>query len=534
MSYIVKMPKLGMDMDQGTIVEWFVDEGDEVTEGEVVAEIESEKTTGEITVREDGIIHERLLNVGDSTGPGGAVAIVGAPDEDVSDLLAETGVEANNTATETVADEPTETTSVSGNGKSAVAQVDVKATPRAKRRAEEVDIDLATVEGTGPQGAVTADDVDEAAAAANEETASERSVKASPRAKRRAEELEVDLSTVEGTGPQGTVTADDVEAAANTVESEPASPAPSTGESETASTATGQGQERVFASPRVRRLARELGVDIESVDGTGVGGAITEPDVRAADDGVAASTDKRATEHTEPPGTRDEERPLGSMRRTIANRLGQSYQNAVHVTIHRTAAAADLLAAAKAAKAGLDAAVSVNDVLLLAVSATLDAHPEFNATAEDKVHQLHEEHNICVAVDIDAGLVAPVVRTVDQLSLSEVTEERRAVTDRALAGEHTMSDLTGGTFTISNLGGLGVESFDPIINPPQVAILGVDAIADDVVPGEDGEPTVEKRIGFDLSFDHRFVDGADAARFMQTLVTHVEDPWPLVVEASAR
>jgi len=542
MSYVVKMPKLGMDMDQGTLVEWFVEEGEEVTEGQVVAEIESEKTTGEITVREDGIVHEVLLGVGDSTGPGGAVAVVGGPDEDVSDLLAEAGVadeeEKEGGASEAVESEPA-AAAASGNGKSVAAQVDVVATPRARRRAEEVDVDLATVDGTGPQGAVTADDVDDAVAAnADGSDEATQEVKATPRAKRRAEELGVDLATVEGTGPQGAVSESDVEAAAETAESEPPSPAESgdgATTAETESTSTGPDHERVFASPRVRRLSRELGVDIEGVDGTGVGGAITEPDVRAAAGGPAPAADRESTtDRAEPPGTRDEERPLGSMRRTIANRLGESYRDAVHVTVHRTAGAADLLAAAKAAKSGLDAAVSVNDVLLLAVSATLDAHPEFNATAEDDVHRLHGDHNLCVAVDVDAGLVAPVVRTVDQLSLSELTEKRRAVTDRALAGEHTMNDLTGGTFTVSNLGGLGVESFDPIINPPQVAILGVDAIADAVVPGDDGEPTVEKRIGFDLSFDHRFVDGADAARFMQTLVAHVEDPWPLVVEASAR
>jgi pyruvate dehydrogenase E2 component (dihydrolipoamide acetyltransferase) len=500
MAYVVKMPKLGMDMDQGTVVEWFVEAGEAVTEGQVVAEIESEKTTGEITVREDGVVHEVLLAAGESTEPGGAVAVVGAPDEDVSGLLAEAGVEgdagteADATAGEAEAtEEPAATAGGSGGGRSVAAQVDVVATPRARRQAEELAVDLAGVEGTGPQGAVSEADV-EAAAEGAEGAATEAASASSTEA---ADSGAAEPATPERADPGG----------------------------------------RVFASPRVRRLARELGVDIATVDGTGVGGAVTEPDVRGAAGtepaGPAGQSEPTAAE-AEVPGTRDEERPLGSMRRTIASRLGQSYREAVHVTVHRTAAADDLLAAAKAAQSGLDAPVSVNDVLLLAVSATLDAHPGFNATAEDEVHRLHAEHNLCVAVDVDAGLVAPVVRGVDRLSLSELVEKRRAVTERALAGEHTMNDLTGGTFTVSNLGVLGVESFDPVINPPQVAILGVDTIADAVVPGADGEPTVEKRIGFDLSFDHRFVDGADAARFVQTLVGHVEEPWPLVVAASAR
>jgi pyruvate dehydrogenase E2 component (dihydrolipoamide acetyltransferase) len=123
---------------------------------------------------------------------------------------------------------------------------------------------------------------------------------------------------------------------------------------------------------------------------------------------------------------------------------------------------------------------------------------------------------------------------VSTLSLSELAEKRSEVTQRALSGEFTMDDLSGGTFTVSNLGVLGVESFDPIINPPQVAILGVDTIAEEVVPVGDGDVGVRKRIGFDLSFDHRIVDGADAARFLGSLVGHVENPWPLVVAAGGR
>lgn len=496
MGYFIKMPKLGMDMDQGTVVEWFVDEGDEVHSGQVVAEIESEKTTGEVEVRRDGVIHHILLDVGESVEPGGDIAIVGDADEDVSELLAEAGV-----------------------GDSSVDEAETAATEDASTGGE------ATPEAAPSDDQSTVAQSSTGSAA----TDSTARVKATPRAKKRAGELGVDLAGVEGTGPQGAVSEADVEAAAEAA-AEEVQP-----EADTEATKTGT---RVFAQPRVRRLARQAGIDLSTVSGSGPGGSITEADVEAAaageasEEAVEAEIGEGAVE-AETMGTRDEERPLSGMRRTIADRLGQSYREAVHVTEHRTATAEELLDAAAAADEGLDAKVTVNDVLLLALSATLDKHPAFNATFEDDVHHLHETQNICVAVDIDAGLVAPVVRNVGERSLTELAEERRVVTERALSGEYSMDDLSGGTFTVSNLGVLGVESFDPIINPPQVAILGVNTIQDAVVPTADGIG-VHKQISFDLSFDHRIVDGADAARFLGSLVEHVENPWPLVVAAGGR
>ncbi|MFD1645784.1 2-oxo acid dehydrogenase subunit E2 [Haloarchaeobius litoreus] len=542
------MPKLGMDMDQGTVVEWFVEEGEAVESGQVIAEIESEKTTGEVEVRQDGVVHHILLDVGGSVEPGGNVAVVGTADEDVSDLLAEaTGGEAAEEGEDADAGAAS-TAEASAEGSSegggtvdtstggAASTTQVKATPRAKKRAEELGVDLAGVEGTGPQGAVSEADVEAAADSGGDTTAAE-DVKATPRAKKRAEELGVDLAGVEGTGPQGAVSESDVEAAAEsaatetdeaaaTTEPEAAAATGATTEPAAEDAAAG---ERVFASPSARRLARELGVDVEQVSGTGPSGRVGEADVRAA----AGEDAEAGAAEAEPPGTRDEERPLTGMRRTIAQRLGESYREAVHVTAHRTADAEALLAAATAADDGLDQKVTVNDVLLVALSAALDEHPAFNATFEDDVHRLHETQNVCIAIDIDAGLVAPVVRNVGGLSLGELAEKRRAVTERALSGEYTMDDLSGGTFTVSNLGVLGVESFDPVINPPQVAILGVNAIEDAVVPTEDGVG-VRKQISFDLSFDHRIVDGADAARFLGSLVEHVENPWPLVIAAGGR
>ncbi|WP_423751599.1 dihydrolipoamide acetyltransferase family protein [Salinirarus marinus] len=408
MAYIVKMPKLGLEMEQGTVLEWHVGEGDAVSDGDLIAEIESEKSVGEIEAREDGVLRRIVLREDEVAEPGTPMGIVAGADEDISTLEAQLEAELDSGETAEPTEEETSATAAESGG------------------------------GDGGGESVTA----------------------TPRARRRAEELGVDLSSVDGTGPQGAVTESDVETAAES---------------------DGEGGETGGAS---RTLV--------------------------------------------------EERPFSGMRRTIAERLGESYRNAVHVTEHRTADAEELLAATDAAEEALGVDVSLPDVLLVALSAALSEHPAFNATFEDDTHRLYEEHNVGVAVDIEAGLIAPVLPDVGSKSLAGVASERRELTRRALDGDYTTADLRGGTFTVTNLGVLGVESFDPVINPPQVAILGVNRVLERPVRGDDDGVEWRRALPLDLSFDHRVVDGADAARFLGTLVDHLEDPWPLLPDGVSR
>ena len=393
MAYIVRMPKLGMEMENGELLEWKVDVGESIEPEQVIAEVESEKTVAEVEAREDGVLRSTALDPGEPVDVGAPMGIVAGSDEDVSDLTAE------------VASETGETSGSPATGAS--DDRDVRASPRAKQRAEELGVDLRSVEGTGPQGAITADDVEAA--------------------------------DVRGTD------------------------APSDAEGET-------------AGPTVL-----------------------------------------------------EERELGEMRRTIAERLGESYREAVHVTLHRDVRVDELLEATDVADDALGTDVSVTDLLLMALSETLAEHPEFNATYEDGTHRLYAEQNVGVAVDVPEGLVAPVLRGLDGRSLPDLAESRREMTERTLDGEYSMADLQDGTFTVTNLGVLGVDSFDPVVNPPQVAILGVDRIRERPT-AVDGEVTVASWMGFDLSFDHRVVDGADAARFLGTFAHHVENPWQALFE----
>ncbi|WP_137289929.1 2-oxo acid dehydrogenase subunit E2 [Natronorubrum halophilum] len=465
MGYIVRMPKLGLEMERGELLEWHVDEGDAVSGGETVVEVESEKSVADVDARENGVLLRVYLEAGGTVPPGTPIGIIAPADEDISDLEGE--------ATADLEDQ----------------EAEPEAKPQ-KSAAEPAQASSSTAETAGSTGSSRTDDGGE--------------ISASPRARERADELDVDLTTVEGTGYQGAISEDDVEAAADSAGSEEAS------------------ADDVRASPRAIQRADELGVDLATVEGTGYQGAIGAADVEASaerSDAAGSGGDAR---------TLREERPFDGMRRTIASRLGESYREAVHVTVSREGDAEELLAAAEAADEALETDVSIQDVLLLAVSAALTEHPEFNATFEDDVHRLWEDHNVGVAVDIEQGLIAPVLEDVGGSSLTEIAKNRRELVERATSGEYTMGDLSGGTFTVTNLGVYGVESFDPVINPPQVAILGVGAIAERPVRGANDAPTWRRHLPFDLSFDHRVVDGADAARFLESLVSHVEDPWSLL------
>ncbi|WP_254533575.1 E3 binding domain-containing protein [Natrinema gelatinilyticum] len=221
MASIIKMPKLGLEMEQGTVLEWLFEPGDEVSEGDKMTEVESEKSIGEVEAREDGILRRIYVKVGEAVPPGKPIGILAEADADISDLEAEVEAELEGEAEEDTAaseesgsdadarldDDQAVAAAASPNG----GTIEVKASPRAQKQAEEIGVDLTTVDGTGPMGSITADDVE---AAADDSGGSAESVKASPKAKKRAEELDVDLTTVDGTGPMDSITAEDVETAA--------------------------------------------------------------------------------------------------------------------------------------------------------------------------------------------------------------------------------------------------------------------------------------------------------------------------------
>ena len=268
--------------------------------------------------------------------------------------------------------------------------------------------------------------------------------------------------------------------------------------------------------PRARMLARDLGVDLSTVAGTGPGARITEDDVRKAADGASAAAlaEARAMETTamEMPGAIV---PMVGIRRTIARRMHASLQSMAQLTLVTTADVTDLVTH----RSGLarQPRPTYTDFIIKAVAVALREHPGLNSTLEgDQIRILSNVH-IGMATATESGLVVSVIRNADAKSVGQIATESAAVAERVRAGTFAGEDVSGSTFTVSSLGGQGIDSFTPIINPPEVAILGLGRIVDRATRAADGVAW-RKEITLSLTIDHQVVDGAPGAAFLATIV----------------
>jgi len=395
MSYLIKMPQMGLEMEEGEVVTWEVAEGESVETGDVIAVVESEKAANDVEAREDGVVRDIVVPEGGVAEPGEPIGIFGGPDEDISDHRSE--IEAQSSGqpdaepAEATGDassaQTTAGTSASAGGSRQEAQT-IRATPGAKDLASDADLDLADVDGTGPQGTITEADIEQRVNATpsteEPESGTAEEVRATPGAKRLAGERDVELQEVDGTGPQGVITEDDVE------QYEPTD----VGGTDSSGTA-------VRATPGAKQLASNQGVDLSAVEGTGPQGVITEDDVAEHEVAGAVDTGQRVR-------TVAETRSLSGMQQTVGDRMSQSYQTAPHVTLNRSfdvSAMQNVLTAADR----VDADASLSDLLLAGFGAQLAETPAMNALYEDEEHKFIEEVNIGVAVDVEDGLVTPVV-----------------------------------------------------------------------------------------------------------------------------
>ncbi|WP_436347138.1 2-oxo acid dehydrogenase subunit E2 [Natronorubrum sp. FCH18a] len=474
----VRMPMMGNTMESGLLTEWKFDEGDDVATDDVVVVVESEKTSGEVQASQDGTLARVDVEEGESVPPGTVLGVVVGPDESVADAPA----------------------------------------PRSR-----IDPESGSERSTGDDEPAVVEESDPATANETAGAPEDASKRAAPGARKLASEHGIDLEVIDGTGPDGAVLLADIEERLKATTDEGGDAAVPSG--------------RSFASPSTRRLAREHGLSLDAIDGTGIGDRVTESDVRAAAGEVTrptptgangtstpAETDFQTTDADRVGVTVEEEQSLTGMRETIADRMARSAREAPHVTLNREVDVGRAFETAEELSREADADIGFADLLVGASVRALDAHPAFNAWFENRTIRRIAERNIAVAVDVNAGLVTPVIRTADQRTLAGIAAERRRLTDAVLDGEFTMDELQGGTFTISNLGMFGVDSFDPIINPPQIAILGVGRVRE----RDDGRTCT-----LSLSFDHRVVDGADAARFLDTLTAGLEAPSLVVADRSA-
>jgi len=282
------------------------------------------------------------------------------------------------------------------------------------------------------------------------------------------------------------------------------------------------GNGRVKASPLARRLARERGIDLRAVRGSGPEGRIVAEDVERAEAGGPAPAGNRLLQA--PVATGEVERvPLTNIRKTIARRLTEAWQ----IPVFQLQTSADMTRVnalvARLRERDPDLRVTVTDVLTKVCAQALMRHREVNAEFTEEAILLHPSANVGLAVAAPQGLVVPVIRSAERLSLTEIAAVRADLVGRAREAKLRAEDIEGGTFTISNLGMYAVESFTAVLNPPQAAIVAVGATEDRVVP-LGGEAAVRPMVTLTATFDHRTVDGAPAAAFLQTLKESLEDP----------
>jgi pyruvate dehydrogenase E2 component (dihydrolipoamide acetyltransferase) len=282
--------------------------------------------------------------------------------------------------------------------------------------------------------------------------------------------------------------------------------------SEVAAMPPGASAEFTPASPAARRLAREQGVDLARVTPAD-GRRITEEDVhRYLATGVPTTAGVAAIA----PGE-----PLTGRRKVIAERMLRSIQQSAQATLTTEVDAAALVAARSRCQARME--VSFNDLLVRIIAQALVQHPALNATLEgDRLHR-HEAIHLGLAVALEDGLLVPVLRDAGQLTLEQIAVQSRALIERARSGTTTPGELGGSTFTLTNLGAYDIDAFTPILNPPEIGILGVGRIREAVVP-RNGQPALGQLMVLSLTFDHRAVDGALAAAFLQTIKRLVESP----------
>ncbi|MFL6229168.1 MAG: pyruvate dehydrogenase complex dihydrolipoamide acetyltransferase [Pyrinomonadaceae bacterium] len=480
----VVMPKLSPTMEEGQLARWLKKEGDKVTVGEPIAEIDTDKATMEAQALAEGVLRKILVAEGSTVPLGQIIAVIGEPDEDISAIVSEAesgkaGAEKQQTIERNV--------EASEYG----AQQEIAGVVSGGARTQ------ATIEGAplkGEAGDARAKGSDEAAttpppaaseprgdqgASGNGQRAGGRII-VSPIAARMAAEANINLKNLSGSGPGGRIIKRDVEAAMKT-----GAQAPAPASQAQQQTALPQTQLRVVETRAPQQPAQQSQIEGASP-------------------------------------YRDE--PLSTMRATIARRLVTSIGPVPHFFL-TTEIEMDRASELRRQINEADESnkISLNDIIIKVAAVALTEHPQVNASFQERAVRYYERADVGVAVAIEDGLITPVVRGAASKSIGAISREVRELAERARSRKLKPEEYTGATFSISNLGMFGIDEFTAVINPPEAAILAVGAaVAKPVV--RDGQVTVRQMMRVTMSCDHRVVDGATGAKFLQTLKRILENP----------
>ena len=453
------MPQMGYDMHEGKVVRWLKQEGEEVIRGEVIAEIETDKATVEYEAYTGGVMGKIVAEEGETIPVGGLIAVITAPGEAIpEELLTDAAISDSNS-------------------------------PPA-------DLAPTSVEVPAPQPAAASPQDD-------------GEVRASPIARRLAQERGVDLSTVTGTGPGGRITEADI----------PDQGTPAAAPTPALVVANGY----IKASPLAKRLARERGIDLASLNGTGPEGRITEIDVprhAPVPDGLVDDSAELSSEKVE----------LSRMRQAIARVTVDSKREAPHFYVSVDIDMTKAMSFRRDMNDELDAErrVSVNDLIVKASAIAIGRHPKFNSFFRDDHLQMNSAINVGIAIALESGLIVPGINGCEGKSLVQIAVASRDLVARANSGTLRNDEYSGTTFSVSNLGMFDIESFTAIIFPPHAAVLAVGTVKEQPVV-RDGELAIAQIMKANLSTDHRVADGSEAAQFLVEIKKLLENPISLVI-----
>jgi len=472
----IYLTRVGMTMTEGVVAEWYIADGEKVAKGELLYRLETEKVELEVDADDSGVV-KHLVEAGVACEPGDVVGWIYAPDETIPDVLPKGEKLAGD---DLPLDEP------AAGGQSAASP-----TPSVSPRAASSALPAADIATRGVGGRILA----------------------SPAARKLAHTRGIALESIRGTGPGGRIVEIDVPESGALPASVTPTPA-----------------ERIKASPVAKRRARDLGVDLALVVGTGPGGRITKADVERAATRPAPAAAAPSRIHVVGPAA-GEAIPIRGMRKTIANNMYQSLQSTAQLTMDMEVVMDDAVKLrSQLISEWEDEGVrpSFTDLVVKASAKALAMHPRMNSVMGETEIALLEEVHVGIAVALDEGLVVPVIRDPLARDIKSIASEASRLAGAARSGTLGMDDMHGGTFTVSTLGMLGVDSFTPILNPPQTGILGVNRITDGV--GWEGDRPVKRKVmQLSLTWDHRVLDGEPAARFLGTVRDLLEAPYRLLV-----
>jgi len=467
MSNEITMPKLSDTMEEGKILRWLKRPGDKVARGEALAEVETDKADMVLESFEDGVLDQIKLNEGESAPVGAVIAIM------KSAGAKESRADAKSQPADAMEDPGTEAQMTSEAPPRPVA---IKPKAVEKKESPKKSIAPAAVVTDGSAG-------------------------------------DLHVHPAMSANPSAAPTA----IAAPPAQPEPVTPPPDDGDGH-----------KLRASPLARRAAEEAGVDLAHVRGTGPDGRVTKRDIDNFIREQQLFKFRRLVSPREgAPGSREE---LSAMRKTIAKRMALSKREIPHFYVTVEVAMEDAVRLKDSLEATelFEETVTYNDIIVKACALALGRYPRINASYEDEGIVIHPNVNIGVAVAVEDGLILPVIRECERLSLLEISRAAHRLVAKSSRGGFTSDELSGATFSISNMGMLGVEHFAAVIVPPQAAILAVSAIKDRPVV-RNGQLAVGKTMMITGSFDHRIVDGVVAGRFLSELKRFLENPSSLLL-----